>query len=101
VQRLVVSKDASEREDGYRTVLAIAASKAITPAVVQDSVAEAARVAALEKVKIGAGLGTGTLSPSPPVGGKPASAEDDFATRLQRAILETPSTSVSEGLTGM
>ncbi len=99
VQKLVVSRDPSERQDGYRTVLAIAASKATTTPAPEDPAAVAARAAALEQMKGGAGVGLGTVLPAPPVGAGGGNEPADFAASLRAAILETPSTSVQDGLT--
>lgn len=97
VQKLVVSKDASEREDGLRIVLQLAATKpATTPVTPEDA---AALAAARERAKAGAGVGTGGLQRAAPAQAKDDGEKPDFLDAFQKALLETPNTSVSAGLT--
>lgn len=99
VQKLVVSKDAGEREDGLRTVLELAKARATTPSSVQTPEEKAALAAALERSKQGAGLGTGSQRPAAPVNEGGGEQTADFADAFSKALLETPSTSVASGLT--
>jgi hypothetical protein len=98
IQKLVVSRDAKEREDGLRVVLALAAAKtATTASSEEDKAAAEARKAALEQAKKDAAVGGGSLRPAPPAqeGG---AEQPDFLDAFQKALLETPSTSVADGL---
>ncbi len=101
IQRLVVSKDASEREDGLKTVLTVAKARAENPTTPAPAGAgEALTAAALAQVKGAAAIGGGSLRPAAPQSeGGSGSEKPNFLDALQEAILETPTTSVTAGLT--
>jgi hypothetical protein len=98
IQNLVVSRDAKEREDGLRVVLALAAAKTVTTA---PAATDAAVEAALEKAKGKAAVGGGSLQRAPAPAGEAGDDVSDPLAAFQKALLETPNTSVAAGLTGL
>lgn len=97
IKDLVVSRDEKEREDGLRVVLALAAAKGAStnPALTGDE--NDALQQALAHSKGQASLGGGSLRPAAST--EPLAPEEGLLEALKKHILESPSTSVAEGLT--
>lgn len=98
VQKLVVSKDPSEREDGLRVVLALASAKTATTSA-ESGAAGKALQDALEASKGSAAVGVGALRAAPPASEGGGEQPVVFLDAFEEALKKTPTTSVSEGLT--
>lgn len=98
IQSLVVSKDPAQREAGLRAVFAMAVVKAGVTTPEADGAAQEALAVAKAVSKGAASVGGGGLRPA--TSAAPASQEQAIEQAVAARLLQMPSTSVSEGLTG-
>jgi hypothetical protein len=98
IQELLVSKDEGQRAAALSVLFSLAAKpSAITP---PEGGAGEALTAALADAKKGASLGTGSMQRQAPATEQtPVPVDGVDVVRLEELLKETPSTSVSDGLT--
>lgn len=98
IQDLVVSRDSGQREAGLRAVLAMAVVKGGVTTPAADGAANEALATAQAVAKGAASIGGGGLKPA--AAPTPVNPEQAIEQAIASRLLNRPSTSVSEGLTG-